>query len=104
MSYGTLNSRLGEVRCQHRWETGPEFPYPYPRTPSLAQDEDEGGSLGTETGWCRRCGMARLRLFDRERDFAVSSWSHVASWEHLILGRPLDEFENRKTLANMVLN
>lgn len=101
MSTGTLDNRLGEVKCQHRWGKARELPYP--RTPTLT-GWDELDSLGIEAASCRRCGSARLRYFDRERDFAVSSWSYAESMEHLILGRPLNEHERERMLAGLVLN
>ena len=97
-------SMLGPVKCQHRWKTGPEISYPS-RLPSLApNDEDKGRDLGIETGVCRRCGAARLRFFSLEHDWAVSGWGYAASMKELILGRPLDEFETKKMLLNVVLN
>ena len=103
MSTGTLNSPLGHVTCKHRWETGPELPWPRMPTASPTADKTDA-KLGVETGICRRCGCARLRFYDLESDYAVSRWSVTRDFTEIMLGRLLDEHDRERMLTGMVLN
>ena len=107
MSTGTLDSPLGELKCQHRWKSGPDLVYP--RTPYNDAKRNENDAIdcaahGIETSWCSRCGAARLRFYSREHDYAFGGWSHAESWKELVLGRPLDEHEIDKARRALVLN
>ena len=103
MSTGMMDSPLGELKCQHRWQTGPDLTIP--RTPGVDPDQaQDGDTLGIETGWCQRCGAARLRYYSLESDYAISGWSRAESWEELVLGRPLKEHELESARKHLVLN
>ena len=102
MATEMLNSPLGALKCQHRWKSGPDLPMP--RTPNADPDQaQDGDTLGIETGWCSRCGAARLRYYSLKTDYAYGRWSLAESWEEIILGRPLKEQELEKA-HKLVLN
>ena len=99
---------LGEVRCQHRW--GGERFLPYPRIPTaaglddarMAADGEYADRLQLQVAVCARCGRARLRLFVEKN--VASGWSQVDSMADVLLGRELNEGEQRHMLAGIVLN
>ena len=95
-------SRLGKVKCQHRW-TKAQY-RPYPSVPSLAPDDDrqEYPDLQIEWGTCERCGSARVRLYVSRH--VCSGWSYTASLAELLLGRELDAGELRHAQQAIVLN
>ena len=95
-------SRLGKVRCQHRW-TKPQYA-PYPTVPSLAPDDDEQDypDMQIEWGTCKRCGGARVRLYVSQH--VCPGWSYAESLTELLLGRPLNDSELKHAQQSIVLN
>ena len=97
-----MATRLGKVRCQHRW-TKPQY-RPYPSVPALVPDDDEQEhpDMQIEWGTCKRCGGARMRLYVSKH--VCPGWSYVESLTEMLLGRPLNEHEQRQARQAIVLN
>ena len=65
-------------------------------------EEEFADRLKIEIAECQCCGIVRQRLFvDKARR---SGWGYCESISEMLLGRPLSDEDQRRTLRGIVLN